>query len=329
MSRVLKFLKLLWKRARPFMVGAVCCWPVYWRGKLGLAFGTRPHDSARQIISRAANRWTCNPRACRIRGFAKRAGFSVYSRFAGPVQAGEFDLPPRANMRDISRILRLGDVVMHAITVPEGLTSQQVVELLFNEPVLSGEASIPAEGSLLPETYYVPRGHARTALLTKMQAAQAQALAQLWENRQPSLPLQTPQEAVLAQLSKRKPVRPANAGRWPRYLSTACASACDCSRTRRLFTVWWARSLGRPIRLSEIGKPTPYNTYTIFGCPRPPSPTPDVRRWPPCLTRPAHRRCILSPTARAGILPTHWPSIIKMCGAGANCRNSFANNSPY
>ena len=196
--------------------------------------------------------------------------FSVYSRFAGPVQAGEFDLPPRANMRDISRILRLGDVVMHAITVPEGMTSQQVVELLFSEPVLSGDASIPAEGSLLPETYFVPRGHARTALLAKMQAAQDQALEQLWENRQPGLPLQTPQEAVvLASIVEKETGQAGERGQ---------VAAVFVNRLRKRMRlqsdptiiyglVGGKGTLGRPIRLSEIGKPTPYNTYTIFGLP--------------------------------------------------------------
>ena len=123
----------------------------------------------------------------------------------------------------------------------EGLTSQQVVELLLNEPVLSGAATIPDEGSLLPETYYVPRGHARVALLNKMQAAQRKALAQLWENRQRGLPLQTPQEAVvLASIVEKETGQAGERGQWPRCLSIVCESACDCNQIRRLFTVWWA-----------------------------------------------------------------------------------------
>ena len=240
-------------------------------GSWALLLAPGPHDNARQIIIARGQSLDNVIHELASSGVLRSAlVFSVYSRFAGPVQAGEFDLPPRANMRDISRILRLGDVVMHAITVPEGMTSQQVVELLFSEPVLSGEASIPAEGSLLPETYFVPRGHARTALLAKMQAAQDQALEQLWENRQPGLPLQTPQEAVvLASIVEKETGQAGERGQ---------VAAVFVNRLRKRMRlqsdptiiyglVGGKGTLGRPIRLSEIGKPTPYNTYTIFGLP--------------------------------------------------------------
>ena len=240
-------------------------------GSWALLLAPGPHDNGRQIIIARGQSLDNVIHVLASSGVLRSAlVFSVYSRFAGPVQAGEFDLPPRANMRDISRILRVGDVVMHAITVPEGMTSQQVVELLFSEQVLSGEASIPAEGSLLPETYFVPRGHARTALLTKMQAAQAQALEQLWENRQPGLPLQSPQEAVvLASIVEKETGQAGERGQ---------VAAVFVNRLRKRMRlqsdptiiyglVGGKGTLGRPIRLSEIGKPTPYNTYTIFGLP--------------------------------------------------------------
>ena len=243
-------------------------------GSWALLLAPGPHDNARQIIIARGQSLDNVTHELAASGVLRSAlVFSVYSRFAGPVQAGEFDLPPRASMRDISRVLRLGDVVMHAITVPEGLTSQQVVELLFNEPVLSGEASIPAEGSLLPETYYVPRGHARTALLTKMQAAQAQALAQLWEKRQPGL---------LASNAARGGVGAGfncqgETGQAGERGQVAAVFVNRLRKRMRLQSdptiiyglVGGKGSLGRPIRLSEIGKPTPYNTYTIFGLPRP------------------------------------------------------------
>ena len=115
----------------------------------------------------------------------------------------------------------------------------------------------------------MPRGHARVALLNKMQPHKEKSLAQLWENRQRGLPLQTPQEAVvLASIVEKETGQAANAGKWLRCLSIVCESACDCNQIRRLFTVWWAAKVPwRPIRLSEISRPTPYNTYTIFGLP--------------------------------------------------------------
>ena len=127
MSRVLKFLKLLLERPVHFMVGAGVLFSLFiGAASWVLLLVPGPHDSARQIMIARGQSLENVTRELAASGVLRSAlVFSVYSRFAGPVQAGEFDLPPRASMRDISRILRVGDVVMHAITVPEGLTSQQ------------------------------------------------------------------------------------------------------------------------------------------------------------------------------------------------------------
>ena len=272
MSRVFRIIKILFdRRVRLSIIVGVLVGLSVGAAGWTLLLTPGPHDSARQIIiARGQSLDTVTQKLAKSGVLRSALVFSIYSRFAGPVQAGEFDLPPRASMLDISRILRFGDVVMHAITVPEGLTSQQVVELLLGEAVLSGAAAIPAEGSLLPETYYVPRGHTRAALLTKMQAAQKQSLAQLWENRQPGLPLQTPQEAVvLASIVERETGQAGERGQ---------VAAVFVNRLRKRMRlqsdptiiyglVGGKGTLGRPIRLSEISKPTPYNTYTIFGLP--------------------------------------------------------------
>ena len=71
---------------------------------------------------------------------------------AGRMRAGEFYVPLGASMADIQEILINGQVVLHPITLPEGLTSQQIVTILEASPVLEGEVDVPPEGALLPET---------------------------------------------------------------------------------------------------------------------------------------------------------------------------------
>ena len=75
------------------------------------------------------------------------------------LRAGEFLFPAGVSMRDAMEILASGQVVQYALTLPEGLTSQQAVALIAEAEALQGElAEVPAEGSLLPETYaYVPQ----------------------------------------------------------------------------------------------------------------------------------------------------------------------------
>ena len=88
--------------------------------------------------------------------------------------------------------------MLYRVTIPEGLTSQQIVERLKGEENLTGEVSqIPAEGSLLPETYSIEKGMSRQELLMRMQVKHKQILEAAWERKQTESPLKTPQEAVI------------------------------------------------------------------------------------------------------------------------------------
>ena len=74
------------------------------------------------------------------------------------VKAGEYLFKKNASLRDVIDTLVTGKQVLHAITVPEGLTSEQIVERLKENDILIGDViDVPKEGSLLPETYKVSR----------------------------------------------------------------------------------------------------------------------------------------------------------------------------
>src|SRR5450631_3718454 len=78
------------------------------------------------------------------------------------VKAGEYSFKPNVSLREVIDELVSGKQVLHAITIPEGLTSEQIVERLRESDVLLGDVTeVPKEGSLLPETYKVARGAVR------------------------------------------------------------------------------------------------------------------------------------------------------------------------
>ena len=59
-------------------------------------------------------------------------------------------------------------------TIPEGLTSEQIVARLAEVDFLAGNIrEIPKEGTLLPETYNFPRGTTREQAIQRMQQAHA------------------------------------------------------------------------------------------------------------------------------------------------------------
>lgn len=188
---------------------------------------------------------------------------------ARTLKAGEYEFPTRASMAAILEKIRNGRVVRHFVTIPEGLTSEMAVEILMAEPILMGSAPVPAEGSLLPETYEVQRGEDRAAVLKRMVDAQDALLRQLWDQRQQGLPFTTLEEAItLASIVEKETGKPEERPR---------VAAVFVNRLRKgmrlqsdptiIYGVSRGRPLGRGIRMSELTAPTPYNTYVINGLP--------------------------------------------------------------
>src|SRR6476646_11407389 len=74
------------------------------------------------------------------------------------LKAGEYLFPKRASMKDVVEAIVEGKVVQHQLTVPEGLTSEQIVARLLDNDVLAGNIKeMPREGTLLPESYRFAR----------------------------------------------------------------------------------------------------------------------------------------------------------------------------
>ncbi|HUZ90614.1 MAG TPA: endolytic transglycosylase MltG, partial [Methylocella sp.] len=187
------------------------------------------------------------------------------------VKAGEYLFKQSASLRDVIDTLVSGKQVLHAITIPEGLTSEQIVERLRASDVLLGDISeVPKEGSLLPETYKVVRGTVRADLLKKMQDDQKRAVDQIWSHRASSLPLRSPYELVtLASIVEKETgkadERPRVAGVFLNRLRKGMRLQSD--PTTVYGVAGGKGSLGRGLTRSELDKPTPYNTYTIDGLP--------------------------------------------------------------
>jgi UPF0755 protein len=184
---------------------------------------------------------------------------------------GEYLFHQHASLRDVMDTVVNGRQVLHAITIPEGLTSDQVVQRLRDSDVLAGDMrEPPKEGTLLPETYKIQRGYSRSDLIRKMQDDQKRLLDQIWTRRAPDLPVRTPYELVtLASIVEketgRADERPHVASVFVNRLQKRMRLQSDPTIVYGL--VGGKGTLGRGILRSEVEKPTPYNTYTIDGLP--------------------------------------------------------------
>jgi len=70
-------------------------------------------------------------------------------------------LPKGASQRTLIEILQGGKVIRRFVTVPEGMPSIMVAERLAAQPNLTGDAGVPPEGSVLPDTYEIAMGEPR------------------------------------------------------------------------------------------------------------------------------------------------------------------------
>lgn len=187
------------------------------------------------------------------------------------VKAGEYLFKREASLRDVIDTLVSGKQVLHSITIPEGLTSEQIVQRLRESDVLIGDIrDIPKEGLLLPETYRVARGMARGDLLRKMQDEQRKLLEQIWSRRSPDLSLRTPYELVtLASIVEKETGRADErtrvAGVFLNRLSKRMKLQSDPTIVYGL--VGGKGTLGRGITRAEITQASAYNTYVIDGLP--------------------------------------------------------------
>jgi UPF0755 protein len=192
-------------------------------------------------------------------------------KMAKRLRAGRYSIPERASMQKVLEILIAGRALFNQITVVEGTTSEQTVELLCAQPMLVGDITeIPPEGSLMPDTYQIAEGLNRNDLLAQMQKAQADYLAEKWQERQSDLPFKTPQEAVtLASIVEKETGVPEERGKVAGVFINRLRKGMKLQSDPTIIygLVGGKGKLGHPLLRSELMKKTDYNTYQIVGLP--------------------------------------------------------------
>ncbi|HYI42127.1 MAG TPA: endolytic transglycosylase MltG [Sphingomicrobium sp.] len=198
--------------------------------------------------------------------------FRAIARIFGsgdPVQAGEFEIPKGTGGSGVLDLLQHGKPVQRLITVTEGMPSIVVQEKLAAVEHLTGPAPLPAEGSVLPDSYGYKRGETRAAVVSRMQQAMSRTLNQLWARRKPTCPVSSPEEAVtLASIVEKETGKPSErrtiAGVYCNRLRIGMKLDADPTV---IYPVTKGKPLGRRILRSELNADTGYNTYRRTGLP--------------------------------------------------------------
>ena len=200
--------------------------------------------------------------------------FRIGARYTGlgdGLRFGEYEIAARSSMEDILELMNQGTNVARRFAVPEGWTSWQVVEALRARDDLTGDiAAVPPEGTLAPATYDVELGADRGALLERMAARQTEILQAAWAARDPTLPIESPEELlILASIVEKETALPEERGE---VASVFVNRLNEGMRLQTDPTVIYGitrgeGTLGRGLTRVELAEPTPWNTYAIDGLP--------------------------------------------------------------
>lgn len=208
-------------------------------------------------------------------GVISSSAFRTQLRLFGgdaPIKPGEYAIKAGMSAGDIVKMMQDGDVVLRMVTVPEGMPSIMVYERLMANEELSGKVDIPAEGSVLPDSYAYTKGEAREAVLKRMQAAMDREFDKLWATRTARSAVKDRNAALtLASIVEKETSVPAErrtvAGVYTNRLAIGMRLQADPTI---IYPITKGKPLGRRILKSEIQAVNGYNTYSMAGLPKGP-----------------------------------------------------------
>ena len=232
-----------------------------------------------------------------IENTAEEILFKYMGRITGQhknLKAGEYEFPAHVSMQDALRLLEEGKTLQRRFTVPEGLTSYEIVGIVAGVEELTGEiADTPPEGSLLPETYSYQKDETRASILKRMQDSMQDTLEKLWQG----LPFATKEEAlVLASIVEKETSVPEERARIAGVFINRLKKGIPLQTDP---TVIYALTegkpenegqgpLGRRLLTKDLEFDSPYNTYKYPGLPPGPIANPGAESIAAVLNPEAH-----------------------------------------
>lgn len=208
----------------------------------------------------------------------------AYARFFQPatLKAGEYALQPYESPMSLLTLLQGGEVITYNTTFAEGLTLREWRAILAAQTKLEQKtgAMTPAhiaeqlgidhpnpEGWFFPDTYRFEKGDSDLDVLRRAHQKMKAELAGQWARRQPSLPYDSPYEAlIMASIVEKETGVPHErsdiAGVFVRRLHQNMRLQTDPTVIYGMGDHYQGN-----ITRTDLKTPTPYNTYTIRGLP--------------------------------------------------------------
>lgn len=196
------------------------------------------------------------------------------------LKAGEYQFMPKVSILQALEKIARGEVYYRRITIPEGLTTGQIMYMISNYPGLSGEIDVAVkEGELLPETYSFELDAPRNSIIIQAKSAMDKIKKVIWENRDPNLPYKNINEMMtMASIIEKET---SVAAERPRVASVFMNRLAKRMRLQTDPTVIYAITEGefelkRALKKSDLSIDSPYNTYRNYGLPPAPICNPGI-----------------------------------------------------
>ncbi len=201
------------------------------------------------------------------------------------IKAGSYELETGTTPRDLLRKLVNGEQALRSVTLVEGWNFRQVREALrkadhllphsqgLTYPALMaalGRPGIHPEGRFFPDTYTYAKGSSDMEVLQRAMKAMDQHLEAAWSQRNPLVPLKTPEDAlVLASIVEKETGKPDDQALISAVFNNRLLIGMRL-QTDPTVIYGLGESFDGNLRRADLQADTPYNTYTRNGLP--PSP---------------------------------------------------------
>lgn len=201
------------------------------------------------------------------------------------LDAGEYRFNKPAGALEVVRRLEEGDVLLHPITLPEGLTLVEIAHRFAEAGYGEYEAMIAVfqdtspildldpdagdlEGYLFPDTYHFPRGESPERIVATLVRSFKEALGDTYDDDLASVGLTLREAVILASMIERETATPGERDRISRVFHNRLARGMklECDPTVIYALEREGRQVDR-LTYADLRFDSPWNTYEVWGLP--------------------------------------------------------------
>lgn len=187
------------------------------------------------------------------------------------IKSGQYKFTAEITPYQVIKILIRGKSVLHRLVIPEGVTIYEIVKIIEENSLLTGDIKNDfLEGYLMPDTYFYSYGDKKQRLIDKMRNDMSAALDELMPKLKTSSPLKNRMDVlILASIVEKEATYDSEK---PIIASVYLNRLKKNMRLQADPTIIYAITEGKTnwnkaVYYKDLKFKSPYNTYINYGLP--------------------------------------------------------------